>query len=34
VLNQGHLDPDTQVLTKPFDADVFARRVKAIIGDR
>lgn len=32
ILSQGHLDPGTQVLTKPFDADVLARRVKAMIA--
>lgn len=30
VLNHGHLDAGMQVLTKPFDTDTFARRVKAL----
>jgi len=34
VLNHGHLQPGMEILTKPFDMDVFARRVKAsIAGD-
>jgi CheY-like chemotaxis protein len=34
VLNQGHLQPGMDILTKPFDMDVLARRVKAsITGD-
>ena len=32
VLNHGHLDAGMHVLTKPFQMDVFARRVKDLIG--
>lgn len=32
VLNQGHLQPGMGILTKPFDMDVLARRVKACIA--
>lgn len=31
VLNHGHLQPKMEILTKPFDMDVLARRVKASI---
>jgi nitrogen-specific signal transduction histidine kinase len=30
VLNHGHLEPGMQVLTKPFDMDVFAERVRRL----
>jgi CheY-like chemotaxis protein len=30
VLNHGHLQPGMLVMTKPFDMDTFARRVKAL----
>ncbi len=33
VLNHGHLDQGMHVLTKPFQMDVFARKVKALIAD-
>jgi PAS domain S-box-containing protein len=33
VLNHGHLDRGMHVLTKPFQMDAFARRVKALIED-
>ncbi|MFJ3054409.1 response regulator [Herbaspirillum sp. NPDC087042] len=33
VLNHGHLDRGMQVLTKPFAAEVLARRVKELVGD-
>jgi signal transduction histidine kinase/CheY-like chemotaxis protein len=32
VLNHGHLDPGMHVLTKPFQMDAFARRVKELIA--
>lgn len=32
VLNHGHLDPGMHVMTKPFQMDTFARRVKELIG--
>ena len=32
VLNHGHLDPGMHVLTKPFQMDAFARRVKDLIA--
>lgn len=32
VLNHGHLDPGMHVMTKPFEMDTFARRVKELIG--
>jgi len=32
VLNHGHLAPGMHVMTKPFQMDSFARRVKALIG--
>lgn len=32
VLNHGHLERGMQVMTKPFEMDVFATRVKAIIN--
>lgn len=31
VLNHGHLDAGMHVMTKPFQMDAFARRVKALI---
>lgn len=31
VLSHGHLDPGMHVMTKPFEMDVLARRVKALI---
>lgn len=34
VLNHGHLDAGMHVLTKPFQMDVFARRVKDLIDRR
>jgi PAS domain S-box-containing protein len=34
VLNHGHLDQSMHVLTKPFEMDAFARKVKALITDR
>ncbi|QJQ01310.1 hybrid sensor histidine kinase/response regulator [Herbaspirillum rubrisubalbicans] len=33
VLNHGHLERGMQVLTKPFAADVLARRVRELVGD-
>jgi PAS domain S-box-containing protein len=33
VLNHGHLDHGMHVLTKPFQIEAFARRVKTLIGD-
>ncbi|MDR6394316.1 response regulator [Herbaspirillum seropedicae] len=33
VLNHGHLERGMQVLTKPFAADVLARRVKELVGE-
>ncbi len=33
VLNHGHLDPGMHVLTKPFQLDTFARRVRELIGE-
>ncbi|MGV3549914.1 PAS domain S-box protein [Rhizobium sp.] len=32
VLNHGHLDQGMQVMTKPFDMDMFAKRVKDLIS--
>jgi CheY-like chemotaxis protein len=32
VLNHGHLDPGMHVMTKPFQMDAFARRVKDLIA--
>lgn len=32
VLNHGHLDHGMHVMTKPFQLDVFAQRVKALVG--
>ncbi|UJW84789.1 PAS domain-containing protein [Devosia sp. SL43] len=32
VLNHGHLDPGMHVMTKPFQMDTFARRVKDLIA--
>ena len=32
VLNHGHLDQGMQVMTKPFDMDIFASRVKDLIS--
>jgi DNA-binding LytR/AlgR family response regulator len=32
VLNHGHLDQGMHVLTKPFQMDTFARRVKSLIA--
>lgn len=32
VLNHGHLDAGMHVMTKPFEMDTFARRVKELIG--
>lgn len=32
VLNHGHLAPGMHVMTKPFQMDSFARRVKTLIG--
>jgi PAS domain S-box-containing protein len=32
VLNHGHLDPGMHVLTKPFQLDAFARRVKDLVS--
>ncbi|WP_233135651.1 PAS domain-containing protein [Agrobacterium vaccinii] len=34
VLNHGHLDHGMHVMTKPFQLDVFAQRVKALAGPR
>ncbi len=34
VLNHGHLDPGMHVMTKPFQMDTFARRVKELIDRR
>ena len=34
VIEDRHLDPGTQVLTKPFTMDALARRMKALIDDR
>jgi PAS domain S-box-containing protein len=34
VLNHGHLDPGTQVMTKPFTSEALAQRVKDIIHAR
>ncbi|UJW86484.1 PAS domain-containing protein [Devosia sp. SL43] len=34
VLNHGHLDPGMHVLTKPFQMEVFARRVKQLISGK
>ena len=33
VLNHGHLERGMQVLTKPFAADVLARRVRELVGE-
>ncbi len=33
VLSHGHLDPGMHVMTKPFDIEVLARRVKELIND-
>lgn len=33
VLNHGHLERGMQVLTKPFAAEVLARRVRELVGD-
>jgi signal transduction histidine kinase len=33
VLNHGHLDPGMHVMTKPFVAEVFARRIRELIGE-
>jgi CheY-like chemotaxis protein len=33
VLNHGHLDRGMHVLTKPFQIDAFARKVKDLIAD-
>lgn len=33
VLNHGHLEPGMQVMTKPFEMDAFARRVKSLVDD-
>ncbi len=33
VLNHGHLDPGMQVLTKPFQIEALARRVRELIAD-
>ncbi|WP_353920025.1 PAS domain-containing protein [Devosia sp.] len=33
VLNHGHLDAGMHVMTKPFQMDAFARRVKALIAE-
>jgi response regulator RpfG family c-di-GMP phosphodiesterase len=32
VLNHGHLDRGMHVMTKPFQMETFARRVKELIG--
>ncbi|MCO5731307.1 ATP-binding protein [Rhizobium sp. SSA_523] len=32
VLNHGHLEQGMQIMTKPFDADAFGRRVRDMIG--
>ena len=32
VLNHGHLDPGMHVMTKPFQMDTFARRVRELVG--
>jgi DNA-binding response OmpR family regulator len=34
VLSHGHLDRGMHVMTKPFEMDVLARRVKALIESR
>jgi CheY-like chemotaxis protein len=34
VLSHGHLDPGMHVMTKPFEMDVLARRVKQLIESR
>jgi len=34
VLSHGHLDPGMHVMTKPFEMDVLARRVKELIESR
>ena len=33
VLSHGHLDPGMQVVTKPFDVDALAARIKAMIAE-
>lgn len=31
-INHGHFEPGMHVMTKPFQMDTFARRVKELIG--